>query len=529
MRRKLEAGLTVRNTSFAITVKKALAPRILVSFLMVATVMVMMTRSCHAEKLQLLSVQENPPGTVNAAIAIFAGGVPEASNFQLWFDEKTAIKAKEAKALPAAEIETLAILAIDQSGSMGAGNLKEIREALTRVLSKPPAQLSAALWAFDTEVKKLNGFSSNAAELTKSVEEIGFRSTRDGKTKLYDAIALGLSELRNHEVKGPKRLILITDGMDDGSSITDQVVIKEANAKGVTIDAIGFGKVSPSGTDLLARLAKNTGGHFVLAKDSAQLSRELQKLLNLPPPRAFEVLFSYKVSDDTPRTNSAWLEFTPSGQSPIAYPIERELSAPQVVPQVVADDKGSVDPKMWLGIFAAVLALLAAYMLSKKKTPPNSRAPEPLTISKPSVTDVPEPVRAKRAKTSVSFAFPAPGKGRPAAYLVCISGAAKGAEFAIEQAVTRIGSGKENELKVSDDYASGKHAVIRYNSGGLYLGDSGSRNGTFLNETQLHGTAMALSPGDHIRVGKTTFELAGGKNQPGHAEEQVNGSETRVP
>jgi hypothetical protein len=436
------------------------------------------------------------------------------------------VKAKEVKTLSATALETSAILALDQSGSMGVGHLKEVREALTRVLSRPTAQLMLALWAFDTEVKKLHGFSSNAPELAKSVGEIGFRSSRDGKTKLYDAIALGLSELRNHEVKGPKRLILITDGTDDGSSVTDQVVIKEAIAKGVTIDAIGFGNVSPSASDLLGRLAKNTGGHFVLAKGSAQLSSELQKLLSLPPPRAFEVLFTYEASEEGRRTNSARLEFRPSGHLPVEHPIEHALSIPQVVDSL----QGSVDPKIWLGILAAILALFAAYLMIKKKPTTSSPTPESVTIPQKPRATVAEPPRGKREKTRVGFTFPAPSKERPAAYLVCISGASKGDEFAIEQAVTRIGSGKENELQVSDDYVSGKHAAIRYDSAGLYLSDSGSRNGTFLNETQLHATAMVLSPGDQIRVGKTVFELAAGKHPPGSAEEgEMNWGETKVP
>ena len=144
------------------------------------------------------------------------------------------------------------------------------------------------------------------------------------------------------------------------------------------------------------------------------------------------------------------------------------------------------------------------------------------------VTETVESPRARREKTRVSFAFPPPGKGRPAAYLICTGGAAKGKQFAIEQVVYRIGSGNENELHVSDDYVSGTHAAIRYDSGGLYLTDRGSRNGTFLNEAKLGNTAMALTPGDHIRVGRTTFKLAGEKSQAEPSDE-INRDETIVP
>ena len=343
-------------------------------FIGIAAVALMASGVCYAEKFQLLSVQESSPGVVAARVAIFAGGAPNASDFRLRFNEKTEIKADEVRAVAPAMLQTSVIVAVDQSGSMGVGHIKEIKEAITRVLSQPPPRVYVALWAFDTEVKKLHEFSSNASDLTKSASRIGLQSVRDGKTKLYDSVALALSELRNYEIQGPKRLVLITDGVDDGSSINDQVVIKEANAKGVTIDAIGYGNVSSSGSDLLARLAKNTGGHFVLAKGT-QLFSELQKLLNLPPPRAFDLLFRYEVSGDK-RLISAQLEFTPAGQTPILVPVERDLSPPRSGPAAgprpdsapVAGDGG--DYKTWLGVILAALALFAAYILSRKKEPP---------------------------------------------------------------------------------------------------------------------------------------------------------------
>jgi hypothetical protein len=184
---------------------------------------------------------------------------------------------------------------------------------------------------------------------------------------------------------------------------------------------------------------------------------------------------------------------------------------------------------MWLGILAAALTFFASYLLLRKKELRPSDTKSEVIPEKPEVVQVGESNERKREGTRVGFTFPAPGKERPAAYLICISGAGKGAEFAIEQAVTRLGSGKENELQVSDDFVSGKHAAIRYDSGGLYLSDSGSRNGTFLNETQLRATAMVLSPGDQIRVGKTTFELAAAKNWSRAAKGGLDRRETNVP
>lgn len=481
------------------------------SFSMMARAVVVMVAlmtcgTLQAAKLQLMSVKEASPGAVTATVGISGGGTPTAPDFQLRFDEKNTIPAREVRAVPAENLETSVILCIDQSGSMGA-SIKQIQEALGIALSKPPLQTSIAIWAFETEVTNLQNFSMDTAELSKALRKIGLRSVRDGKTKLYEAIGLGLSELRNHKAKGPKHLILVTDGTDDGSSITDQVVINEANAKGIVIDAIGFGKVSGEGSALLAHLAKNTGGHFVLPKGTQELSRELVKLLNPVSPRTFDVSFTYETSGGSVRTDTAKLEYTGAEQERIGLAIGEPLSFPGAAssPASTPDGKSGVDLRIF-GALAAVFAILIVYLLIRRK-PDEPKSPEPVVVLERETVKVPEPAAPKRAGTMVSFTFPPPGKGRPAAHLDCVGGSAKGRQFSIEQTVYRIGSGNENELQVSDDYVSQKHAAIRYDSGSLYLSDGGSRNGTFLNGARLHHTAMVLTPGDEIRVGRTSFKV----------------------
>ena len=99
----------------------------------------------------------------------------------------------------------------------------------------------------------------------------------------------------------------------------------------------------------------------------------------------------------------------------------------------------------------------------------------------------------------------------------------------MEQPVFRIGSGEANELQLSDDYVSNRHAFIQYDEGNLYLSDSESRNGTWLNEARLDQTARVLSPGDRIRTGKSTFELLPPGEEPGSEAYQKDEGESLVP
>lgn len=62
------------------------------------------------------------------------------------------------------------------------------------------------------------------------------------------------------------------------------------------------------------------------------------------------------------------------------------------------------------------------------------------------------------------------------------------------------------DIIISDVSVSHKHARIYKDKRGYYLEDSGSKNGTFLNQHQIKRPAL-LKAGDIIKVGKTTFEF----------------------
>jgi hypothetical protein len=481
----------------------------------------------HAAEFQLLSVKEQPPGTVVATTAIFTGDTPRAAAFRLKVNEHT-VDASDIKPASSVVPGTSIILEIDQSGSMGASRIRQIQEALRTILGKPESKLSLALWAFDTEVRKIHGFSGDPAQLLKSIPEISAKYGRDSKTKLFEAIELGLSELRSRDGKDLKRLVVITDGRDDGSSITGDVVANKANAQNIAIDVIGFGDIAASDAELLARLTQNTGGHFIPVRSAQELSRELYKLFNMAPPRVFDITFHYQPSADGRQTDSAQLEFNPSGKTSATQAIGERLSVFRTAgpPEPVSNDKnrgGNFDVGTLLGILIGIVVVIVLFMMVKKRpTPP--AAPPPGPVSPPV-----RPAAPRRARTSVGFAFPAPAPGQPAAFLYCTGGPAKGRKYPVEQPVFRIGSGEANELQLSDDYVSNRHAVIKYDEGNLYLSDSDSRNGTWLNEARLGQIARVLSPGDRIRTGKSVFELLPPGEEPAGDVYQKDEGESLVP
>jgi len=77
-------------------------------------------------------------------------------------------------------------------------------------------------------------------------------------------------------------------------------------------------------------------------------------------------------------------------------------------------------------------------------------------------------------------------------------------EHLLEQAMTRLGRGLENEIVIVSKRASREHAHIRRDGRRTFLDDLGSTNGTFLNGERVLGSVQ-LRDGDQISIGEIMF------------------------
>jgi pSer/pThr/pTyr-binding forkhead associated (FHA) protein len=91
--------------------------------------------------------------------------------------------------------------------------------------------------------------------------------------------------------------------------------------------------------------------------------------------------------------------------------------------------------------------------------------------------------------------------------LVVLESPAFPSQHAIELDSTPLDVGRalENEIQLEqDEYASSRHARLTPQRDGVWLEDTGSTNGTFVNGVRLT-RAKRLEPGDVIRIGETDF------------------------
>lgn len=77
--------------------------------------------------------------------------------------------------------------------------------------------------------------------------------------------------------------------------------------------------------------------------------------------------------------------------------------------------------------------------------------------------------------------------------------------YTVRDGTTNLGRSSASDIVLkSDDFVSGQHARLTRHGGLLYVEDSGSTNGTFVNGDKAVG-ATPLRSGDLVRVGSTTF------------------------
>lgn len=75
-------------------------------------------------------------------------------------------------------------------------------------------------------------------------------------------------------------------------------------------------------------------------------------------------------------------------------------------------------------------------------------------------------------------------------------------------AVVTVGRHSENTIVLESDGVSRRHARFEQREDGRWVVDSGSTNGTFVNEEQVQGQGARLRCGDRVKVGATIFKLA---------------------
>jgi Ca-activated chloride channel homolog len=171
-------------------------------------------------------------------------------------------------------------LVLDRSGSMAGPKLAVARRCARWLAERLREADELALVAFDGRVRLLVPRAPvDANRIRAAIASIG----PGGQTNLSGGWLRGLGELMDAPADGPRKILLLTDGLAN-EGITDRAdlvgMARRARLEGVSTSTIGFGKAFDE--DLLRDMADAGGGntHFAATPDDAPgiFARELEGL-----------------------------------------------------------------------------------------------------------------------------------------------------------------------------------------------------------------------------------------------------------
>lgn len=87
-----------------------------------------------------------------------------------------------------------------------------------------------------------------------------------------------------------------------------------------------------------------------------------------------------------------------------------------------------------------------------------------------------------------------------------------GRRHMLDRPITTIGRGRDNDIVLASDCVSRRHLQLEHRSGGLFLTDLESTNGTFVNDDIRARGEYRLNRGDQLKVGDTIFKFLSGSD-----------------
>lgn len=113
--------------------------------------------------------------------------------------------------------------------------------------------------------------------------------------------------------------------------------------------------------------------------------------------------------------------------------------------------------------------------------------------------------------TADDIAVPVGEIAKGTGVLIVRSGAQAGSRFALDGDITRLGRHPDSEISLDDITVSRRHAEVQRTAEGYVVADSGSLNGTYVNQERVE--RALLHHGDEVQIGKfrlVFFERADG-------------------
>lgn len=376
---------------------------------------------------------------------------------------------------------------IDISESMTLSQFKQNQQLTKEWIDGLGPADRMALATFGADCHQVVDFTADKGTLESSLAAL---KPTDRQTELYLALknAMDLSGRTEPGFPGRRVVVVLSDGLDEGSNVTQDEVLSLVRQRHVPVYAIGSSHLRPpyrqQGLDALKQIADSSGGLFRDATGSLTAAgKDLKDAIR----RVYVASLACDGCQPSSQPNTLEITLT-TGDAPRTSQIDLAVAAPPPVPQPQAAPwwkRLRVEVPLAL-LIIVLIALLIARARRKKPEPPGP-------ISLKSEPEKSEPLRPK---------------GLPLRFTT-VAGKKPGQEYRLSL-VERIVIGRDEgcDLAVPEDTeVSGRHCELTLAGRAVELTDLKSTNGTLLNGARVVAR-QRIESGDLIRVGQTELRVS---------------------
>lgn len=478
------------------------------------------------EQLQIGTAYKDQADEVSFIVTLPPGFSPKESDFQLLDGSKVIKKnADGIEAFDNSNKKLILLFSVDVSGSINKVTLKETQDALMDFFKEnlPNDNYQFGLVSFADKVKSFPDFANDLDTLEKSISELKMaRAHRPINTVLYQSLITSLEQLERLKPNEYRRILVISDGKDEGSKNTSfDDVIDLSKKLGIPIDGFAVGRDRPQfdGTGGLNGLATATGGRFIDTKSDG-LSKALDEAHKNLVETTWLVHFKYNRDTTKPAIKNALIKFNPNETVAV---FSGDIPAPLDIPTEPKPDDSNNGNKsieyVVLGILLSITMIFIVWIVRRNQEKPddsNNEKIEPIIINNKfeepiKDTDILQSTTKSDSDRRLTAISPDPKFGHShsnklSIILEIIEGSQAGQKIPMTKSNFQIGSNQDNDLVLFDNYVSRNHASLSYTNGQLFLTDH-SRNGTTVNGVLINNNTSVIAPGDEIRVGNSSLKV----------------------
>ncbi len=230
-------------------------------------------------------------------------------------------------------------LLVDDSGSMWPHRERVVAAVRSFAnVSNPQDELFAL--AFNERVRAALPATSPFTTVTGALHEaLAATLITRGLTALHEAVVAGL-DYAGLGTRGRRALILVSDGGDNASAVTEDEMLRAAQASNAVIYTVGLVDRAARDFDanprLLRRLAEATGGRAFTPRDSRRVGDVLESISR-------DIRHSYTIGyvSSNPRRDSAFRRIDVTVQTPERRRFEVRTRSGYLAPSTREEDSGN--------------------------------------------------------------------------------------------------------------------------------------------------------------------------------------------